>query len=361
MASDSAIPVATREIRAARPYPDREALRAAYLELLKLTLCDLAGARTLSIGRTWRGRPFTRELAGEQLKLRSAGLDWPLSGLTMIGLSRLDDVQRCAEAVVRDGVEGDLIEAGAWRGGASILLRATLDSLGATDRTVWVADTFEGFPVPDANAYPADRERDLHTLDFLAAPLDEVRAHFARFALEDGVRFLPGLFQDTLPRLRDHRWALVRLDGDTYESTWAALSSLYPRLSVGGYLLVDDYKLIDECRQAVDDFRARHEISEPLEDVDWNAVHWRREDGRPIPAPPLPDATFDGEDRSRRLLDRHAGEKIPSLREIRLERQLQSLRERLAAEGKPPAAERKPAPFLHRAAARIRSRLARTR
>jgi O-methyltransferase len=152
----------------------------------------------------------------------------------MIGLSRLDDLQRCVESAVRDGVEGDLIEAGAWRGGASILIRATLDSLGAGDRTVWVADSFQGFPAPDAEGYPADSERDLHTIDFLAVPLDEVRAHFARFGLDRGVNFVPGFFQETLPKLRGRRWSLVRLDGDTYESTWIALEALYRGVPAGG-------------------------------------------------------------------------------------------------------------------------------
>ena len=156
MTSETRIPVAGRDIRAVGPGSDRDSLRVAYLELLKLTLCDLAGTRTVSVGRTKSGRPFTRELDGEQLKLRSAGLDWPLTGLSMIGLGRLDDLQQCVESAIDDGVEGDMLEAGAWRGGASMVIRATLDTLGATDRTVWVADSFQGFPTPDPETYPAD-------------------------------------------------------------------------------------------------------------------------------------------------------------------------------------------------------------
>ena len=141
----------TRAISATGPGPDPESLRTAYLDLLKLSLCDLTGSGTVSVGRSRRGRMFRRELTGEDRKPRVVGLDWPLNGLTMVGLSRLDDLQRCVESIVGDGIEGDLIEAGAWRGGASMLIRATLDSLGATDRTVWVADSFQGFPEPDEN------------------------------------------------------------------------------------------------------------------------------------------------------------------------------------------------------------------
>src|SRR3954451_21287521 len=173
-----------REIRALGPLQDAERLRAAYLSLLKLCLCDLAGAQTLTVSRMQAGLDpdqalFTRELREEELEVRAKGLDWPWSGLTMVGLSRLDDLQSCIEAVVSDGVEGDLIEAGVWRGGSSILMRATLDTLG-DDRPVWLADSFKGFPVPDPEAFPADSGLDLSPHEFLSVPVEEVRSYFAR-------------------------------------------------------------------------------------------------------------------------------------------------------------------------------------
>ena len=144
---------AAREPRADRAGPEAETLRRAYLTLLKLALCDLVGATTTSVGAMPDGTVMARELRGEDRRIRSAGLDWPLQGLTMVGIDRLDDLQACVESVVADGVDGDLIEAGSWRGGASILMRATLDSLGEA-RTVWVADSFHGFPAtePDEGA-----------------------------------------------------------------------------------------------------------------------------------------------------------------------------------------------------------------
>jgi O-methyltransferase len=260
------------------PRPGSDQLRLAYLDLLKLCLCDLAGPRTSSVTRTFDGEVMSRELDGEDLRLRSAGMDWPLHGLTMVGLTRLDDLQRCVESIVRDGVEGDLIEAGTWRGGASILMRATLDSLGDADRTVCVADSFQGFPEvnrPGDDGY--DLAVDLAAIDFLAVPLEEVRVSFARFGLEHGVGFMPGFFEDTLPQLGDRRWSVVRLDGDTYDATRLSLEALYPRLSAGGYLIVDDYLALDPCREAVDDFRDEHGITEPLDEVDWSCARWRRE------------------------------------------------------------------------------------
>src|SRR5215210_7354009 len=94
-----ALLAAAREARAGRPGPEAEALRSAYLELLKLTLCDLAGTSTMSVGAMTDGTVMSRELRGEARRLRAAGMDWPLQGLTMVGLARLDDLQTCVESV----------------------------------------------------------------------------------------------------------------------------------------------------------------------------------------------------------------------------------------------------------------------
>jgi O-methyltransferase len=348
-------PIPTREIRAAGPGSDHESLRTAYLELLKLSLCDLAGSGTTSVTWTGEDRVFSRELRGEALKLRAGGVDWPLHGLTMVGLKRLDDLQSCVESVVQEGVSGDLIEAGAWRGGASILMRATLDSLGDRDRTVWVADSFQGFPAPDAGGFPEDPKLDdLSRVDFLAAPLEEVREHFARFGCDGGVNFVPGFFEETMPDLRGRRWSLVRIDADTYKSTWVTLEALYPGLSTGGYLVVDDYPYIEACRRAVDDFRRDRGISEPIEQFDWMGSRWRREseptaeEGQQAPANQAPS-------RRARAVPRSSESPIPSARELRLEHELAAIRERLrAAEGE---VERLRASSVRRSMAWLRHRM----
>jgi len=295
-----------RDPRAAGPGPGTEALRRAYLDLLKLCLCDLAGTTTVSVGALPDGTVMSRELRGEARNMRSAGLDWPLQGLTMVGLDRLDDLQRCVESVVADGVAGDLIEAGAWRGGASMLMRATLDALGET-RTVFVADSFEGFP--------ADTSLDAY--DFLAAPLAEVRDSFARLGLADGVRFVPGFFEATLPPLAAEHWAIVRLDADTYAPTRQALRCLYPGLAPGGYLILDDYGSFPGCREAVDEFRAEHGITEPIEKVDPTCVRWRRESETPIEI--APDANPAAPPRA---MTRERDTHVPTEHEVALAREL---------------------------------------
>jgi O-methyltransferase len=315
---------AAREIVAAGPAAGEAELRAAYLELLKLALCDLVGTTTTSVGRSPEGDVWAREVSGDGRRIRAAGMDWPAHGLTMLGLRRLDDLQACVESVARDGVEGDLIEAGVWRGGASLLMRATLDVLGDAAREVWVADSFAGFPLDEA---PVDADEvPLGVIDFLSVPLEEVKASFARLGLERGVRFLPGFFADTLPSLGDQRFSLVRLDADTYETTRLALSCLYPRLSVGGYLVVDDYGAVEECAAAVDDFRRENGINEPLHEIDWTGVSWQRAREQPIATPPAPAPTHGSAQPATR------GERtgVPTLDEVALRTEVEELRARVA-------------------------------
>jgi O-methyltransferase len=323
-----------RPARAAPPSPDAEKLRRAYLDLLKLCLCDLAGTTTRSVARTTEGDVMSRELAGEELRFRAAGLDWPLQGLTMVGLTRLDDLQACVEEVVSDGVEGDLIEVGTWRGGASIVMRATLDSLGERERTVWVADSFQGFPQvdrsPAADGY--DLGADLAACDFLAVPVEEVKASFDRFGLNTGVTFLPGFFEDTLPSLSRQHWSLIRLDGDTYDATRLALEETYPYLSTGGYLIVDDYLPLDQCREAVDVFRRECHISEEIVAVDWSGVRWRKQNEGPLDDRSVrarPSASHPHVHRSPRPVERPLRARVPAIEELKLRHELSQLQDRV--------------------------------
>lgn len=322
-------PTAFPELRVESPRPDVEDMRSAYLDLLALALCDLAGAATTSVHRRLGRGVFARELMAEEMKLRIAGEDWPLHGLSMAGIRRLRDLRKCIEDVVADGVEGDLIETGCWRGGASIMARATLDSLGQTDRTLWVCDSFSGFPLPDLEQFPQDGFlEDLASFDFFSAPLEDVKQNFARFGVDQGVEFVPGFFDETLPGMAGKKFAIVRLDGDTYEATMLALDSLYSGLAVGGYLIIDDYQLIDECEEAVADFRKRHGIEEPIEPIDDIASRWRRTDPTEvvIENPPQPRERMAGEKGGSRLP--HA--RVPGVREVELEWEIGVLRHRLA-------------------------------
>ena len=206
---------------------------------------------------------------------RSVGSDRPADAETMIGMARLDNLQWCVETALAEQVPGDVIETGAWRGGACILMRAILASYGVTDRTVWVADSFAGLPPPDPR-YPADASAQFHKDAQLAVSLEEVRANFARYdLLDEQVQFLVGWFKDTLPTAPIEQLAVARLDGDMYESTIEALDVLYPKLSPGGFLIIDDYR-IHMCKQAVTDYRLGHAIEDPIQEIDGYAIYWRK-------------------------------------------------------------------------------------
>jgi O-methyltransferase len=212
---------------------------------------------------------------------QGGGHAYPAVAHTMVGLRRLDHVQSCIESLLEEGVRGDFIETGVWRGGVTIFMRGVLEAYGVRDRTVWVADSFKGLPPPDAARYPADAGDIQHEIDVLSVTVEEVRANFATYGLlDDQVRFLPGWFEETLPKAPIERLALLRLDGDMYQSTWDVLSNLYPRVAPGGYVIVDDYAL-PGCRQAVQDYREHARLDIEIEPIAGSryGVAWRVRNG----------------------------------------------------------------------------------
>lgn len=209
-------------------------------------------------------------------KARLEGKDFSDIAHSMLSIKRLDNVQSCVETVLKDGVPGDFIETGVMRGGAVILMRAILKAHGVTDRRVWAADSFEGLPAPNADKYPDDEGAAWHLRPLTEVALDYVKRNFERYGLlDDQVRFLKGWFRDTLADAPIDRLALLRLDGDLYESTMDALVPLYPKLSSGGFVIVDDYNL-PMCRKAIHDYRAKEKIREPIVPIDDAGVYWRK-------------------------------------------------------------------------------------
>jgi len=268
------------------------ALRSSYLDLLKKCLSfSLWDAKDGSVDmdqfnetRVRRGlksirRGMMQIVHGDEFykNIRTRGVDWPVFAHTMIGVKRLDNLQFCVEDVLARNVPGDLIETGAWRGGACILMRAILKVYGVTDRLVWVADSFEGLPKPDSEKYPADSGDRHHTFIPVAVSLEQVKANFQKYGVADEqVRFLKGWFKDTLPKAPIERLAILRLDGDIYESTMDGLSNLYAKVSPGGYIIVDDYGVVPACRKAIEDYRSANAINDPVRDIDGSGVFWQK-------------------------------------------------------------------------------------
>ncbi len=208
--------------------------------------------------------------------LRAEGRDWPQFAHTMIGRKRLDHLHECLDLIKDENISGDVIETGVWRGGASIFMRGFMKSHNEA-RTVWAADSFAGLPKPDAERYPQDAGDQHYAAPELAVSLDDVKENFSRYGLlDDGVRFLEGWFNETLPDAPIEQLALIRLDGDMYQSTWEALDALYGKLSPGGVVIVDDYGAVPACKAAVEDFRSQHDIAADVKSIDWTGAWWRK-------------------------------------------------------------------------------------
>lgn len=206
---------------------------------------------------------------------REEGRDWPLFGYSMIGRKRIDNLEQVLRSVVTDGIPGDIVETGVWRGGAMIFAKAVLRQLGETNRTIWLADSFQGLPKPTHAADKVHKSHDLADCDFLKVSIDQVQANFERFGLlDERVKFLKGWFCDTLPTAPIDRIAVLRFDGDLYESTRDVLTTLYRKVVPGGYVIIDDYSW-SGCREAVQEFRQQHQIDAELKMIDFTGAYWR--------------------------------------------------------------------------------------
>jgi len=279
---------------------NNENLVNSYLNLMRDHLTDIgnAGKWQLTPYAPGQGNFFKRlginflvnQLAKKKLKIisdkpatekdlenRMNGIGWPLNGYTMIGTKRMDNIRYCVESVLKNNIPGDFIETGVWRGGAVIFMRALLYAYGDENRKVWVADSFQGLPKPDVDKYPDDEGDDLYTVEQLRISMEDVQANFKQFGLLDKqVEFLKGWFKDTLPTAPIEKLSVIRLDGDMYESTMDGLVSLYPKLSPGGYIIIDDFGAIPACAKAVHDYREKHGITEEIKEIDWSGRFWQK-------------------------------------------------------------------------------------
>jgi len=247
--------------------PSNEA-RDCYIDLLKKCVANtIYGDGDLMSGKITPYDPNKRAL----------GCDWPEKAHTMIGLKRLDNIDYCLREILANNIPGDCIETGVWRGGATIFMRGILKAFQDKNRKVWVADSFAGLPPPNAAKYPHDANMFFNLSTVLAVSIEEVKDNFAKYGLlDDQVIFLKGLFSETLPYAPIGPLSLLRLDGDLYESTMDALVNLYDKVSVGGFVIIDDYG-IPCCTHAVHDFRALKNIQDPMIGLEGGCgVYWKK-------------------------------------------------------------------------------------
>jgi hypothetical protein len=305
-------------------------LRRLYLDLVKRAVCNIL-YEDISVWRYNNHLKEFRTLDRFDLETRLLGEDAPAEAHTMIGWHRLSNVQNCAEVIFEKSIQGDFVETGVLRGGSAIFMRAILKAHNCIDRRVFACDTFVRLAPPSSSLQrflvwsgctilrrvvriPSDRwklalfrffeqrqrnfpvssnpsmewvECFLHIVANLdrvfgfsekdRTSLEAVQSHFARYGLLDSqVVFLKGLFSDTLPNSGMQSIALLRCDADSFESTYGVLKELYPKVSVGGFVIIDDYNRFVDCKLAVDRFRAEENSTELLIAIDNLSVYWQK-------------------------------------------------------------------------------------
>jgi hypothetical protein len=265
------------EMRGSKPLPfDETKIQEKDLKILLLKL-DLLGIE-LDSNIPPEFAYITPSYLENKFPEKYFGTSWPEDAVTMIGFQRLSNLEFCIKDVIENNIEGDLIETGVWKGGACIFMRAILDIFDVKDRKVWVADSFRGLPSSNAELYPDDEGIALNEFEELAISKDDVKNNFKKYnLLDDRVEFLEGWFKDTLPEAPVSKLSILRLDGDLYESTIDALFYLYPKLSVGGYCIIDDWGAIEACKRAVKDYRKFFGINGQIHKVDGTGVFWKKE------------------------------------------------------------------------------------
>ena len=247
--------------------PPKSDLRALYLDMVQRCVINLIYEDPNH--DYWSPHTFNGQL-------RELGRDWPSQAHSMIGNIRMTNLRQIVENVIQQKIPGDFIETGVWRGGACVMMRAILKAYEVVDRRVWVADSFCGLPEPKSGV-EADSGDMHHTFKELAVSIDEVKTNFMKYGLlDEQVQFLQGWFSDTLPNAPIEALAVLRLDGDMYSSTMDALISLYDKVSVGGYVIVDDFGAVAGCQKAILDFRTSRQIEEPIMNIDGWGVFWQK-------------------------------------------------------------------------------------
>jgi len=199
---------------------------------------------------------------------------------TMTSPERIAALCGAVEYVARGGIAGAFVECGVWRGGSCMAAALTLLRLGRSDVDLYLFDTFTGMTAPtDADRLALTGESaaavlarsDRRTSDEWAyASREEVRRNLAltRYPVER-LHLVQGRVEDTVPAQAPERISLLRLDTDWYESTRHELVHLFPRLAVGGVLIIDDYGHWAGARRAVDEYIAEHRLRLLLSRIDY--------------------------------------------------------------------------------------------
>jgi len=180
---------------------------------------------------------------------------------TLVPVERSYTLYQALKYIIKNNIEGDLVECGVWKGGSSMLMAYTLLEAGVSDRKIYLYDTFEGMNQPRANDRQEEKDQwerskvseTLNTMCY--SPIEEVKANMGKTGYPmENIILVKGKVEETLPGTLPLRISLLRLDTDWYASTKHELIHLYPLLVQHGVLIVDDYGAWQGARKATDEY-----------------------------------------------------------------------------------------------------------
>ena len=248
-----------------------------YLEFLKRILI---GSVSVSIqsefwnAKKWPKMSFVKYIVKQPVSyaFEHGGPTWATNSHTMICLTGLNQINESLDYINLNNIEGDLLEAGVWRGGACIFMKMYC-KLYNLKKKIYVCDSFQGIPAVDAAKYPQDAGMEDWS-GIAAVSQKDVVNTFKHYdiQLDDSVVFVPGWFCDSLPNLQVDKLSLLRLDGDLYSSTMDVLKPLYPKVVENGVIIIDDYSWTN-CAHAVNDYLTINSIEADIKN-DEEPAYW---------------------------------------------------------------------------------------
>ncbi len=196
---------------------------------------------------------------------------------TMVSYEKLDNAYNLTKAVKNDGVEGDLVECGVWKGGCAAVMAFT-----ARNRKTWMFDSFEGLPEPTVkdgeraiNWKQGEPKGRLISIDRCVASYSDA-CRIVKILKLDNVSIIKGWFQNTLPKTKINSISVLRLDGDWYESTKFCLESLYDLVVPGGYIISDDYGCWNGDKVAFEEFLKSRDIKINWIKIDSHGYYFKK-------------------------------------------------------------------------------------
>ena len=197
---------------------------------------------------------------------------------TMTSKERIHALCSSVQYISKHAIEGDIVECGVWKGGSMMAAALSLLKL-EQERKLWLFDTFDGMSEPTAadvdirGQSAGDRMAKDDKVDsaiWAYGALDEVERNLKSTSYPDRlITYVKGKVEDTIPATVPEKIALLRLDTDWYESTHHELTHLYPQLTVGGVLIIDDYGHWVGARKAVDEYIAENDLKILLQRIDY--------------------------------------------------------------------------------------------